>query len=162
MLADKIRLRVKQRRLFDKVVMVTISQKPDLKRIQGEIIGGIGLILQVESRRSTVFKIVHPSYAPTNRELKMPFFLTLRSVQTLLDPKVIDKIKMKLFEEITIRKKIILEGGLLVVDDDSSSGAIGSASGAAVGDNDAPLTVFKTNHYEYDQIGYADFAPPSK
>ncbi|KAF3628480.1 hypothetical protein FXO37_29355 [Capsicum annuum] len=57
MLADKIRLRVKQRRLFDMVVMVTISQKPNLKIIQGEIIGGIGLILQVESWRSTMFKI---------------------------------------------------------------------------------------------------------
>ncbi|PHT35984.1 hypothetical protein CQW23_23684 [Capsicum baccatum] len=106
--------------------------------------------------------IVHPSHVPTNRELKMPFFLTLQSVQTLLDPKVIDKIKMKLFEETTIRRKIILEGGLPVVDDDSGSGAVGSASGAAVGDNDAPLTVFKINHYEYDQIGYADFVPLSK
>ncbi|PHT89729.1 hypothetical protein T459_04842 [Capsicum annuum] len=32
--------------------------------------------------------IVHLWLIPTNRELKMPFFLTLRSVQTLSDPKV--------------------------------------------------------------------------
>ncbi|PHT32256.1 hypothetical protein CQW23_28593 [Capsicum baccatum] len=32
--------------------------------------------------------IVCPWLVPTNLELKMPFFLTLRSVQTLLDPKV--------------------------------------------------------------------------
>ncbi|PHU12334.1 hypothetical protein BC332_19264 [Capsicum chinense] len=32
--------------------------------------------------------IVHPWLVPTNRELKMLFFVTLRSVQTLLDPKV--------------------------------------------------------------------------
>ncbi|PHU00405.1 Beta-hexosaminidase 3 [Capsicum chinense] len=32
--------------------------------------------------------IVHPWLVPTNQELKMPFFLTLRSVQTLSDPKV--------------------------------------------------------------------------
>ncbi|KAF3685526.1 putative glycerol-3-phosphate 2-O-acyltransferase 6-like [Capsicum annuum] len=78
---------------------------------------------------------VHPSLVPTNRELKMPFFLTLRSVQTLLDPKVIDIIKMELFEATTIIRKIILKGGLVVVD-----GVVVGGSGAAVGANDAPLT----------------------
>ncbi|KAM3322699.1 hypothetical protein P3S67_003850 [Capsicum chacoense] len=33
---------------------------------------------------------------------------------------------------------------------------------AAVGANDAHLTVFKTNYYEYDHIGYTDFASPSE
>ncbi|PHT98392.1 hypothetical protein BC332_32672 [Capsicum chinense] len=48
-------------------------------------------------------------------------------------------------------------GGLVVVD-----GAIGGGNGAAVGANDAPLIVFKVNHYEYDHIGYTDFASPSE
>ncbi|KAM3281149.1 hypothetical protein P3S67_028169 [Capsicum chacoense] len=91
---------------------------------------------------------VHPSLVPTNRELKMPFFLTLRSVQTLSDPKVIDRIKIELFRATTITRKIILEGGLVVVD-----GAVGGGGGTAVGANDAPLIVFKANHYEYDHTG---------
>ncbi|PHT35621.1 hypothetical protein CQW23_23321 [Capsicum baccatum] len=41
--------------------------------------------------------IVHLWLVPTNREYKMPFFLTLRFVQTLSDPKVVDRIKMELF-----------------------------------------------------------------
>ncbi|PHT25384.1 Cell differentiation protein RCD1 -like protein [Capsicum baccatum] len=100
---------------------------------------------------------VHPSLVPTNRELKMPFFLTLRSLQTLSDPSIIDRIKMELFGATTITRKTILEGGLVVVD-----GAVGGSSGAAIGANDAPLTVFKTNHYEYDHTGYTDFASPNK
>ncbi|PHU30069.1 hypothetical protein BC332_02162 [Capsicum chinense] len=79
------------------------------------------------------------------------------SVQTLKDPKVIDRIKMELFRATTITRKIILEGGLIVVD-----GAVGGGSGAAVGANDAPLTVFKANHYEYDHTGYTDFASPNE
>ncbi|KAM3304506.1 hypothetical protein P3S67_011372 [Capsicum chacoense] len=96
---------------------------------------------------------VHPSLVLTNRELKMPFFLTLRSVQTLSDPKVFDRIKMELFGETAITRKIFLEGVLVVV-----NGAVGGGSGAAIGANDAPLTVFKANHYEYDHTGYTDFA----
>ncbi|KAF3624187.1 hypothetical protein FXO38_30386 [Capsicum annuum] len=47
-------------------------------------------------------------------------------------------------------------GGLVAFDDDSRSG---SGSGAAVGANDAPLTVFETtSHYDYDHIGYTDFS----
>ncbi|KAF3680500.1 hypothetical protein FXO38_02274 [Capsicum annuum] len=64
---------------------------------------------------------------------------------------------MQLFGATTITKKIILEGGLVVVD-----GAVGGGSGAAVGANDAPLVVFKVNHYEYDHAGYTDFASPSE
>ncbi|PHU22847.1 hypothetical protein BC332_07954 [Capsicum chinense] len=75
----------------------------------------------------------------------MSFFLTLRSVQTLPDPKVIDGIKMELFEATTITRKIILEGGFVTVDDGSRSGN-GSGNGAAVGDNDAPLTIFETTN----------------
>ncbi|PHT95594.1 hypothetical protein T459_03476 [Capsicum annuum] len=82
--------------------------------------------------------IVHPWLVPTNRELKMPFFLTLRSLRTLSDPKVIDGIKMELFRETAITRKIILEGGA----------------------NDAPLIVFKkTSHYDYDHNGCTDFSP---
>ncbi|PHT93957.1 hypothetical protein T459_01839 [Capsicum annuum] len=63
---------------------------------------------------------------------------------------------MKLFRATAITRKIILEGGLIVVDDSSGSGA-------AVGANDAPLTVFETtNHYDYDHTGYTDFATSSK
>ncbi|PHT40480.1 hypothetical protein CQW23_19334 [Capsicum baccatum] len=103
--------------------------------------------------------IVHPSLISINREWKMPFFLTLQSVQTLSDPKVIDRIKKKLFGAIVITRKIILEGGL-VVDDGSGSG---SGSGVAVGANDASLTVFeRTNHYDYNHTGYTDFAPSSE
>ncbi|KAM3247346.1 hypothetical protein P3L10_009113 [Capsicum annuum] len=79
------------------------------------------------------------------------------SVQTLSDPKVIDRIKMKLFGATVITRKIILKGRLIVVD-----GAVGGGSGADVGANDAPLTVFKANHYEYDHTGYIDFASPSE
>ncbi|PHT31926.1 hypothetical protein CQW23_28263 [Capsicum baccatum] len=100
---------------------------------------------------------VHPSLVLNNRELKMPFFLTLRSVQNLSDRKVIDRIKMELFGATTITRKTILEGGLVVVD-----GVIGGGSGAAVGANDAPLTIFKANHYEYDHNGYTNFASPSE
>ncbi|PHU28946.1 hypothetical protein BC332_01039 [Capsicum chinense] len=84
-------------------------------------------------------------------------FLTLRSVQTLSNSKVIDRIKMELFGATTITRKIILEGGLVVV-----NGDVGSGSGAAVGANDAPLTVFKVNHYEYDHTSYTNFASPSE
>uniref|UniRef100_M1BXR2 Cc-nbs-lrr resistance protein n=1 Tax=Solanum tuberosum TaxID=4113 RepID=M1BXR2_SOLTU len=45
-LAEKIRARAKKERFFDEVVMVTGSQQPDLKTIQAEIAGGIGLTLQ--------------------------------------------------------------------------------------------------------------------
>ncbi|PHT58384.1 hypothetical protein CQW23_00747 [Capsicum baccatum] len=75
----------------------------------------------------------------------------------LSNPKVIDRIKMELFGATTITRKTILEGGLVVVD-----GAVGGGSGAAVGANDAPLTVFKANHYEYDHTGYTDFASLSE
>ncbi|PHU02086.1 putative isoprenylcysteine alpha-carbonyl methylesterase ICMEL1 [Capsicum chinense] len=68
----------------------------------------------------------------------MPFFLTLRSVQTLSDPKVVDEIKMKLFGATTFTRKTILEGGA----------------------NGAPLTVFETtSHYDYDHNGCIDFSP---
>ncbi|PHU23276.1 hypothetical protein BC332_08383 [Capsicum chinense] len=74
----------------------------------------------------------------------MSFFLTLQSVQTLSDLKVVDGIKMELFGATTITRKIILEGGLIVVDD-------GSRSSAAVGANDAPLAIFEIiSHYDYD------------
>ncbi|PHT45465.1 hypothetical protein CQW23_14623 [Capsicum baccatum] len=85
----------------------------------------------------------------------MPFFLTLRSVQTLSDPKVVDGIKIELFGATTITRKIILEGGLVVVDDGSGSS---SGSGAAAGANDAPLIVFETtSHYDYDHTGCTYF-----
>ncbi|KAF3663364.1 hypothetical protein FXO37_12030 [Capsicum annuum] len=108
------------------------------------------------------YSIVHPSLVPTNRELKMPFFLTLQSVQTLSDPKVIDRMKIELFGATYITRKIVLEGGLVVVDSLNGDGAIGGSSGAAVGANDAPLTIFKINHYEYDHIGYIYFTSSNK
>ncbi|KAF3671663.1 hypothetical protein FXO38_06477 [Capsicum annuum] len=81
--------------------------------------------------------IVHLWLVPTNRELKMLFFVTLRFVQTLLDPKVVDVIKIKLFGATTITRKIILEGGAY----------------------DAPLTVFETtSHYDYDHNGCTNFS----
>ncbi|KAM3234910.1 hypothetical protein P3L10_014946 [Capsicum annuum] len=87
----------------------------------------------------------------------MPFFLTLWSVQTLSDPKVIDRKKLKLFGVTAITRKFFLESGLVVVDR-----AVGGGGSGAVGANDAPLTVFKVNHYEYDHTGYTDFASPSE
>ncbi|PHT34933.1 hypothetical protein CQW23_26733 [Capsicum baccatum] len=81
--------------------------------------------------------IVHLRLVATNRELKMPFFFTLRYLQTISDLKVIDGIKMELFEATTITRKIILDGGA----------------------NDAPLIVFKTtSHYDYDHNGCIDFS----
>ncbi|PHT70978.1 hypothetical protein T459_26082 [Capsicum annuum] len=68
----------------------------------------------------------------------MPFFLTLRSMQTLSDPKVVDGIKMELFGETAIIRKIISEGGA----------------------NDAPLMVFETtSHYDYNHNGSTKFSP---
>ena len=83
-------------------------------------------------------------------------------MQTLSDPKVIDKIKMELFGATTITRKIILEGGLVVVDGLSGDGAVGSGSGAAVGANNSLLTVFKINHCENDHTSYTYFASPSE
>ncbi|PHU01403.1 hypothetical protein BC332_31190 [Capsicum chinense] len=78
----------------------------------------------------------------------------------LTDPKVVDGIKIKLFGVITIKRKIIFEGGLVAVDDGSGSG---SGSGVAVGTNDAPLTIFETtNHYDYDHTSCTYFATSSK
>ncbi|PHU03229.1 hypothetical protein BC332_28480 [Capsicum chinense] len=100
---------------------------------------------------------VHSSLVPINQELKMSFFLTLRSIQTLLDPMVINRIKMELVGATAITRKIILEGGLIVVD-----GAVSGGSGATIDANDASLTIFMANHYEYDHTGYTDFASPSE
>ncbi|PHU13649.1 hypothetical protein BC332_14854 [Capsicum chinense] len=84
------------------------------------------------------FMIVHLWLVLTNRELKMSFFLTLRSVQTLSNPKIVDGIKIELFGTTTITRKIILEGGA----------------------NDAPLTVFETtSYYDYDHNGCTKFSP---
>ena len=58
----------------------------------------------------------------------MPFFLTLRSVQTLSDPKVIDRIKKKFFGATTIIRKIFFGGRIVVVDGVSDNGAISGAS----------------------------------
>ncbi|PHU28918.1 hypothetical protein BC332_01011 [Capsicum chinense] len=83
-------------------------------------------------------------------------FFTSRSVQPLSDPKVVNRIKMELFGATTITRKIILDDGLVIIDD-------GSGSGAAVGANDAPLTVFETtSHYDYDHTGYTDFVTSSE
>ncbi|PHT58686.1 hypothetical protein CQW23_01049 [Capsicum baccatum] len=69
---------------------------------------------------------------------------------------------MELFGAITITRKIILEGRLVVVDGHSGDGAIGGGIGAAVGANNAPLTIFKANYFEYDHTGYTDFASSSE
>ncbi|KAF3668127.1 putative protein EIN4-like [Capsicum annuum] len=84
------------------------------------------------------FMIVHLWLVLTNRELKMSFFLTLRSVQTLSNPKIVDGIKIELFRATTITRKIILESGA----------------------NDAPFTVFETtSYYDYDHNGCTKFSP---
>ncbi|KAF3643511.1 putative protein EIN4-like [Capsicum annuum] len=81
--------------------------------------------------------IVYPWLVPTNQELNMPFSLTIRSVQTLSDPKVINGIKMELFRATTITRKTILEGEA----------------------NNAPLIEFETSsHYDYDHNGCTDFS----
>ncbi|KAF3665663.1 hypothetical protein FXO38_09440 [Capsicum annuum] len=48
-LGEKVRARAKQERLFDYVVMITVSQQPDFKRIQGVIAEEVGLMLQGEN-----------------------------------------------------------------------------------------------------------------
>ncbi|KAL3327272.1 hypothetical protein AABB24_037795 [Solanum stoloniferum] len=45
-LAEKIRQKAKQERMFKDVVMVTVSQQPDLKKLQGQIAEGLGLTLE--------------------------------------------------------------------------------------------------------------------
>ncbi|PHT81886.1 hypothetical protein T459_14901 [Capsicum annuum] len=103
------------------------------------------------------------SNSPSTEELvktfssdRYPVRMQCDGATDLTDPKVIDRIKMELFGETTITRKIILECGLVVVDD-------GSGSGAAVGANDAPLIVFETaSHYDYDHTSYTYFATSSK
>ncbi|KAF3673198.1 putative disease resistance protein-like isoform X2 [Capsicum annuum] len=48
-LAEKVRARAKQERLFDDIVMITVSQQQDLKKIQAEVAEGVGLSLQVDN-----------------------------------------------------------------------------------------------------------------
>ncbi|PHU05185.1 hypothetical protein BC332_26007 [Capsicum chinense] len=120
-----------------------------------------------KKHKQTLCLIVHLWLVPTNRELKMPCFLTLRSVQTLLNPKVMDRIKKKLFIATTITRKIILKGGLVIADGVSGDGVVGggsdSVSGATIGANHASFVVFKsTNHYVYDHTSFTDFTPPSE
>ncbi|KAF3620918.1 hypothetical protein FXO38_32090, partial [Capsicum annuum] len=69
---------------------------------------------------------------------------------------------MELLGETTITRKIILEGRLVVGNDYSGDRAVGGGSGVVVGANDAPLTYFKINHYEYDHAGYTNFSSLSK
>ncbi|KAF3612449.1 hypothetical protein FXO37_36778 [Capsicum annuum] len=69
---------------------------------------------------------------------------------------------MKFFGATTIIRKIVLEGRLVVVDGLSGDGVVDDGSGAVVGANDALLTVFKINHYEYHHTSYTDFASPSE
>ncbi|KAH0780325.1 hypothetical protein KY290_006752 [Solanum tuberosum] len=45
-LAEKIRQKEKQQGFFKNVVMVTVSQQPDLKKLQGQIAEGLGLTLE--------------------------------------------------------------------------------------------------------------------
>ncbi|PHT37274.1 hypothetical protein CQW23_24974 [Capsicum baccatum] len=45
-MVEKIRRRVRQEKLFNDIVMVTVSQQLNLKKIQGEIARGVGLTLE--------------------------------------------------------------------------------------------------------------------
>ncbi|KAF3662408.1 hypothetical protein FXO37_12465 [Capsicum annuum] len=69
---------------------------------------------------------------------------------------------MELLGATTIIRKIILESGLIIVDGLSGDRVGGGGSGATIGANNSPFTVFKTNHYEYDHTVYIDFASPSE
>ncbi|PHT62765.1 hypothetical protein T459_33387 [Capsicum annuum] len=96
----------------------------------------------------------YPSVACSDQpRVKDAIFFSLRYMQTLLDPKIVDEIKIELFGAIAIRRKIILEGRLVAIDD-------GSGSGAAVGANDTPLAVFEIkSYYNYDHTSCTDFSP---
>ncbi|KAH0729512.1 hypothetical protein KY289_000700 [Solanum tuberosum] len=50
-LAEKISKRAKQERLFDDIVMATVTKQLDLKKIQGENAEGLGLELRVDTLR---------------------------------------------------------------------------------------------------------------
>ncbi|KAF3634421.1 hypothetical protein FXO38_25141 [Capsicum annuum] len=78
----------------------------------------------------------------------------------ILREQKLDSISGKAALATTITRKIILEGGLVAVDDGNR---IGSGSVAAIGANDAPLTVLETtSHYDYDHNGCIDFATSSE
>ncbi|PHT33661.1 hypothetical protein CQW23_25461 [Capsicum baccatum] len=109
-----------------------------------------------------VYELLKRRFSSDQLRVEDAIFLTLWSVQTLSDPKVIDRIKMELFGATTITRKIILEGGPIVINGLSGNGVVSGGSGAAVGTNDAPLIVFKANHYEYDHTDYTDFASPNE
>ncbi|KAF3658777.1 putative Caffeoyl-CoA 3-O-methyltransferase [Capsicum annuum] len=89
--------------------------------------------------------------------------VSIKSMQTLSNPKVIDRIK-KLFGATTLtRKTITLKDGLVVVDGVSGDRAVGGGSSVTVGDNNAPLAVLEIkNYYDYDHIDLTDFFPRSK
>ncbi|KAF3628483.1 hypothetical protein FXO38_28224 [Capsicum annuum] len=121
------------------------------------------------------FEVIPHLGQQVNYQEKVPSPRILRSLSAKTDKNVkffdlfnpskdavIDRIKIKLFEATIITRKIVFEGGLIVVDGISGDGVIGGGNGASVGDNDAPLIVFKINHYKYDHTGYTDFAFASK
>ncbi|PHU05058.1 hypothetical protein BC332_25880 [Capsicum chinense] len=89
------------------------------------------------------------NYPSTKELVKTSSIDHYLSVQTLSDPKVIDRIKEELFRATTIKRKIIFEGGFVVINDGSGSGAL--------------FTVFEIKiYYDYDHTGYTYFATSSE
>ncbi|KAH0723295.1 hypothetical protein KY289_006339 [Solanum tuberosum] len=69
-LAEKIRQKAKQERgNFIDVVMVTVSQQPDLKKLQGEIARGVGLTLEGDDMWSRGDQLRTRLMDPNNRNL---------------------------------------------------------------------------------------------
>ncbi|KAF7840377.1 putative disease resistance protein [Senna tora] len=58
-LLEKVCRRVERDNLFDLVLIVTISKKPDIKKIQNDIAGQLGIRFKEKSRSKRALEVLH-------------------------------------------------------------------------------------------------------